>query len=71
MAPMYPGQPRRGNYFLFFIYVIFGAYFINYAFDFIKLPSVIVSMNKWIIFVGGVLIIIGSFNLLKSKRYPY
>jgi len=62
----------RGNSGLFFvIYLIFGVYFINYAFNFVPIPAFITSINKWIILVGGVLIIIGAINLLRLNRYRY
>ncbi len=61
---------RGGSGFLFIIlYLIFGAYFINYALVFIKLPASIDPFNKWIILVGGILIIIGAINQLRLRRY--
>ncbi|MEK6840773.1 MAG: hypothetical protein AABX79_02355 [Nanoarchaeota archaeon] len=64
------GYRRGGGGFLFIIlYLIFGAYFINYPFNFLKLPSAIDPFNKWIILVGGILIIIGAINQLRLNRY--
>ena len=64
------GYPRRGGSMLFFIlYLIFGAYFINYPFNFLKLPTAIDPFNKWIMLVGGILIIIGAINQLRLNRY--
>ena len=69
------GYRRGGGGFLFIImYLIFGAYFINYAFNFIPIPAVITSINKWIILAGGILIIVGAINHLrinKLSRYRY
>ena len=60
---------RGGSGFLLVIYLLFGLYFINYAFNFIKLPAAIDPINKWIIFVGGALIIWGGFSILRLNRY--
>ena len=63
------GYPKRGGSVLFFIiYLIFGAYFINYPFNFIPIPAVMGSINKWIILAGGILIIIGAINHLRINR---
>ena len=64
---------RRGSGVLVFIlYLIFGLYFINYAFNFVQIPSAIASFDKWIIFAGGILIIIGAINHLRLRyRHPY
>lgn len=67
-------QRRGGSSVIFFIlYLIFGAYFINYPFNFIPIPAVVDPVNKWIILAGGILIVIGAFNLLRMNRYrsPY
>jgi len=64
------GYRRRGNSVLFFIlYLIFGAYFINYAFNFIPIPPAVASFDKWIIFAGGILIVIGAINYLRLNKY--
>jgi len=52
----------------FLIYVALGLYFINFAFSFVTLPKFVLEINKWIFFVGGVLIFIGAINSLKKKR---
>ena len=62
-------RKRGGSGFLLVVYLIFGAYFINYAFNFVKLPAAIDPINKWIIFIGGILIIFGGINLLRLNRY--
>ena len=65
----YPGARRSSSGFFFIIYLIFGVYFINYAFKFVPIPAVVTSVDKWIILVGGILIIIGAINLLRLNRY--
>ena len=51
----------------FLIYVILGLYFINFAFSFVTLPGFILEINKWIFFVGGVLIIFAGLTHLIKK----
>lgn len=64
------GYPRRrgGSSIFLVVYLIFGAYFINYALSFIPIPAVITSINKWIFFIGGILIIIGAVNHYRASR---
>ena len=54
----------------FLLYLIFGLYFLNSAFDFVKIPAFILKLDKWILFIGGILILIGAFNFLRTKRIP-
>ncbi len=54
------------------VYSVFGLYFINYAFDFITMPEFISNIDKWIIFVGGLLIITGGINYIRTgKKITY
>jgi len=50
--------------------VALGLYFINFAFSFVTLPKFVLEINKWIFFVGGVLIIFSGLTHLikKGKR---
>ncbi len=68
--PAYPGYQRRsgGGGVMLVISLIFGAYFINYAFNFLVMPAFVTSINKWIVLVGGILIIFGGINLLRLNR---
>lgn len=50
------------------IYVIFGLYFVNYPFQWVKIPEFILGFEKWIILVGGILIIYGAVNYFKVGR---
>jgi hypothetical protein len=52
----------------FLVYLIFGLYFINSALEFIALPDFLDSVNKWIILVGGILIVIGGINSLRAGK---
>ncbi len=50
------------------VYFIFGLYLINSAFDFISLPTFILNLDKWIVFIGGILIIVGGINYLRAGK---
>jgi hypothetical protein len=66
---------RRGNgrAFWFFVYLIFGLYLLNVALNFISLPTSanFITINKWIIFVGGGLLIFSAIRHLLTRRYGY
>lgn len=53
---------------LFLVSLVVGVYFINSSFGFVVLPDFILDLNKWIIVLGGVLIIIGGAHYLKPKQ---
>ena len=53
---------------LFLIYILFGVYFINYGIEFYTIPEVISEFNKWIIFAGGILILFGGINYLRTSK---
>lgn len=59
---------KEGRLFGFLIYIVFGLYFINYSFAFYTLPDFVSEINKWIILVGGFLIIIGGINYLRASK---
>jgi uncharacterized protein involved in cysteine biosynthesis len=60
----------RGKGTLFFIiYLVLGLYFINFGFQFIKIPALISNLDKWIIFLGGIFLILGGINFLRLKKY--
>jgi len=52
----------------FIVYLLFGLYLINSSFNFISIPNFIQSVDKWIIFIAGVLIITGGINYLRKGR---
>jgi len=59
---------KKGGMIIFLLYLILGLYFINYPFNFIKIPEFIFGLNNWIIFIGGILMIVGSINYLKASK---
>lgn len=63
------GRRRGGTLFFLILYLVFGAYFINYALNFFPVPAAVNPFNKWIILAGGILIIIGAINHLRLSRY--
>tara|TARA_Y100000034_G_scaffold42021_1_gene51576 strand:- start:197 stop:403 length:207 start_codon:yes stop_codon:yes gene_type:complete len=58
----------KGGIFWFIIYLVFGIYFINSSFNFIKIPEVISNFNQWIILFGGILILFGGLNHFRAIR---
>ena len=65
-------QPYRNNTglkILFFILsLVVGLYFLNTPFSFVKIPETILGFQNWIIFVGGILVIIGAVNYMRLRR---
>ena len=59
---------RNNGIVLFLIYLLFGIYFINSAFSFIKLPDFFLKIDKWILLVGGLLIVLGAINYFRITR---
>ena len=60
---------RKGaNMFIFFLFLIFGLYFINSTFSVIAIPEFILDYDNWIILSGGILIILGGLNYLKAGK---
>ena len=63
---------KRGpNTLIMLVYLVFGLYFINQPFQFIQIPESFSIAEPWIIFVGGILIILGAVNYFKVRRRPY
>ena len=54
--------------FWFIIHLIFGIYFINVALQFLKIPESFASADKWIIFIGGVLVLLGGIYFLRDRK---
>ena len=48
--------------------LIFGLYFLNFPFQLVKIPEVVSSVDPWIIFVGGILIIFGAINYFRMSK---
>lgn len=65
----YQGRQRGGGGAVFMVYLVLALYFVNVPFQFVKTPDTILSVEKWIIFLGGLFLVLGGINFLKSKRY--
>jgi hypothetical protein len=55
----------------FVLYLIIGIYLLNVPFEIIPLPVFIESINQWIIFGAGILVISGGINYLRANRNNY
>ena len=60
-----------GSVWGFIVYLIFGLYFINYAFSFINLPEFFDNIDKWITLVAGILLIVGGINYSRAIKSPF
>lgn len=54
-----------------FLYIIFALYFLNYPFQIIKIPEGFSTIESWIIFIGGILLVVGGFSYFKKGRMYY
>lgn len=63
------GQNRGLTFVLFLIYALFGLYFLNGQLNFVKIPETFAQGELWIIFVGGILLIIAGIKFLIKRRY--
>ncbi len=59
---------RGGNFGFFIIYLIFGLYLLNLTLTFVKLPESIHAIDKFVIAIGGILIILGGINHIRASR---
>ncbi len=59
---------KGGAITIFLLYLVFGLYFILSSFNFITIPEIILKFDKWIILVGGVLILIGGINYFRARK---
>ena len=58
----------RGRFILFIVYLIFALYFLNFGLGFISMPESFATVDKWIIAIGGILLIAGAINHLRVRR---
>jgi hypothetical protein len=64
----YQRRQRSGGSWMFILYLILAFYFINKPFQFVKIPEFIASVEIWIMFIGGVFLILGGINSFKLRR---
>ena len=61
---------KRGvSFVIFIIYALFGLYFLNGQLNFAKIPETFAKGDLWIVFVGGILLIVAGIKFLTTKRY--
>ena len=48
--------------------LVFAVYLINYPFSFFKVPESVLKFENWILFVGGVLVLIGGINFIRASK---
>ncbi len=60
-------MPKKRNIFLFLLYLVIGAYLILNSLNLFSFPDALVTIEKWIFFVGGVLVIVGGINHLRVR----
>ena len=60
------GYGRKGKGLFAFLYIIFALYFLNSPFKFVKIPAQVSAVEPWIIFIGGVLLVIGGFSFFRK-----
>ena len=58
----------NGKTFIFILYVLLGVYLLNVGLQFVNLPEFLLKLNKWIVVVGGGLLIFESLKFLKQTR---
>ena len=59
---------KKGAFYGFLVYLVFGLYFLNLSLGFIVLPEILTKIDKWILLIGAVLIIIGAINYLRVSN---
>ena len=64
----YPIKKKHVNIFILLAYLILGAYFINFPFNFFSIPEYVSKFDSWIIFAGGILMLFGAINYFRLKR---
>jgi hypothetical protein len=51
------------------LFIVFGIYFINAPFNFIPISGIInQDVNNWIVFIGGILMIVGGISFVRMNR---
>ena len=58
---------NQNKFFIFLVYLVLGLYLLNYPFSYIEIPAQIKTFEMWIIFAGGVFVILGGINYLRTE----
>lgn len=61
-------KSKKVNLLIFLSYVVLGGYFINKQFSFLVIPQKVLQFDSWIIFVGGLFLLLGAVHYYKSSK---
>ena len=56
---------------VFIVYLVMGFYLINFALNIIPIPDIVQGINKWIVLIGGILVIFGGISYLRASTRNY
>jgi len=57
----------KGGKIVFFVFhLMIGLYLINFGFNLFKVPEIITSLDKWIISLGGALVVFGGVSYMRT-----
>jgi hypothetical protein len=62
---------RGGRTLIFILYLVVALYSLNYPFQILKIPQYISIADPWIIFVSGVLLVLGGISFYRVGRRYY
>lgn len=60
-----------GKRWLFIVYAIIGLYVFNLGMVLFKIPDSLIFLNKWVLMVGGVLIVLSGFKWMRQEYEGY
>ena len=61
-------KKRLREVLVFILYLIFAIYFVNYPIHFLNIPEFFSVAEPWIIFFGGILILLGGIEYLRARK---
>ena len=61
-------KSKKVNLIIFFAYLALGGYFINKQFNFLVIPEKVLQFDSWIIFVGGLFLVLGAVHYYKASK---
>jgi predicted membrane channel-forming protein YqfA (hemolysin III family) len=62
---------QGGNILMVLLYLVLAVYFLNYPFQIMKIPQYISVADQWIIFIGGIFLVIGAVSFFRASRRFY
>ncbi len=61
-------KSKQINLLFFLAYIALGGYFINKQFNFLTIPEIIAKFDNWIVFAGGIFLILGAINYYRASK---